>query len=286
MGWDKRREAGDAAEKIADDVIGFFEGVKDSYIEAKEATEGTEQRPSEKMLTSGNFYVTAGKSAVTLGAHAIRTVKKFSEAAKLEKAGKDVAAEFAKREAARSFKTGGVEIDRVDTALGVVTIAKAVCDDVKNDSCLETLKAGGSLVADLASQTMKKPCSLLGGKNLCVMGKWNSLTLKTSNDFKLAKLNTVTTAVGAVQAVWNSYKEGSAEPLVDFVGSTTGNVVGQMVGRSVGGAIGSLFGPLGTAIGAGIGGALGGFLGEKVWHRVRRGRVEKRPKKTWRWPWF
>lgn len=163
------------------------------------------------------------------------TVKKFSEAAKLEKAGKDVAAEFAKREAARSFKTGGVEIDRVDTALGVVTIAKAVCDDVKNDSCLETLKAGGSLVADLASQTMKKPCSLLGGKNLCVMGKWNSLTLKTSNDFKLAKLNTVTTAVGAVQAVWNSYKEGSAEPLVDFVGSTTGNVVGQMVGRSVGG---------------------------------------------------
>lgn len=72
MGWDKRREAGDAAEKIADDVIGFFEGVKDSYIEAKEATEGTEQRPSEKMLTSGNFYVTAGKSAVTLGAHAIR----------------------------------------------------------------------------------------------------------------------------------------------------------------------------------------------------------------------
>lgn len=145
--------------------------------------------------------------------------------------GKDAADELAKN----ASKEAAVESFKDDITLGVLTLGKAICDDAKNGSCLETLKAGGSLVADFASQTMKEPCSLLSGKNLCVVGKLNSLTLKTSSNFKLAKLNPVTTTLGAVEAGWNSYKEGSAEPLVDFVGSTTGSVVGQMVGRSVGG---------------------------------------------------
>ncbi|KAH7695186.1 hypothetical protein AAVH_37759, partial [Aphelenchoides avenae] len=94
------------------------------------------------------------------------TVNEFSEASELERVGKDVADEFARREAANNFAIAGVEFGTGGAIRHTLSVLGAIGDDVKKGSGWETTKALASFAADVASQNMKEPRSLLSGENL------------------------------------------------------------------------------------------------------------------------